>query len=358
MKLPIFLIVTVIIYFNAYAQQKGPNISFEDESHNFGKINEVKGSVTYTYNFRNTGDEPLIIKSVQPSCGCTTPEWSREPVVPGGKGYIKATFNPAGRPGSFNKSIAVITNGITESVVIRFSGEVIGKELTTIDIYPFAIGDLRLTSTYISFGKVSPERLASRNIDVINTGTSSVSLSFPSIPSHMEVMVNPSTIKPNQKATIEFSYDPKKKNDWGFVSDQISFMLNGKTDGSYKFNVSTHIEDNYTNANPQQLANAPKMIIENKTFDFGRIKAGTSIEIAYRFKNAGKTNLEIHKILPSCGCTNIKTKEKTVKPGSTGEIIGVFNSAGQKGVVNKTITVITNDPQNLNLVFWVRGTVE
>lgn len=358
MKAFILIFLSVLINLSANCQQKGANISFDTESHNFGKIDEVKGTVTYVYNFTNTGSDPLILQNVQPSCGCTTPEWSKKPVVPGGKGFIKATFNPAGRPGPFAKSISVVSNAANSPVVLKFSGEVIGKAPTVEEKFSFSIDNLRVASTYLAFGKISPAKIASKTIEVLNGGSEPIALSFPSVAPHLEILVSPSTIKPGQKASITINYNAKKKNDWGFVSDEIFFVMNSKKDAKYKFNLSANIEDDYSQATPQQIADAPRMTPDKTVIDVGRLKAGAQVELVYRFKNMGKTNLEIHKILPSCGCTNVKVSAKSIKPGGTGEIRGVFNSTGQKGSVNKTISVITNDPKNLNLVLWIKGNVD
>lgn len=339
-------------------QQKGANISFERETYEFGKIEEAKGVVSYVFNFTNTGSEPLFIQNVQPSCGCTTPEWSQKPVVPGGKGYIKAIFDPAGRPGAFVKSITVISNAVNSPVILKFSGEVIGKTPKPEDRFTFSIDQLRFITTYIAFGKISPTKQATKTIEVMNGGTSPLNIAFPSVAPHLQIMLSPATIKPGQIATISIRYDAKTRNDWGFVTDEIFFTMNGKKDGKYKLNLSASIEDDYSQATPQQLANAPAMSLEKKIIDLNRLKTGTSAELVYRFKNVGKSDLIIHKIVPSCGCTNVTASQKIIKPGVTGEIKGVFNSAGMKGQVNKTITVITNDPKNLNLVLWIRGTVE
>ena len=101
----------------------GPQIVFDDESHNFGTIKE--GIVAeYTFRFTNTGDQPLVLKDVRPSCGCTTPDWSKEPVQPGKTGQIIVKFNSAGRPGKFNKSITVTSNIPDATKILFISGTV------------------------------------------------------------------------------------------------------------------------------------------------------------------------------------------------------------------------------------------
>jgi hypothetical protein len=62
-----------------------PVIQYEVEDHDFGTIKEGQ-KVSFTYKFKNTGDAPLIIQNAQPSCGCTAPDWTREPIPVGGSG--------------------------------------------------------------------------------------------------------------------------------------------------------------------------------------------------------------------------------------------------------------------------------
>jgi hypothetical protein len=91
-----------------------PKIKFVEETHDFGNIKEGT-QATYEFKFTNTGNAPLILESVQASCGCTTPEWSKDPIAPGQTGKVIATFNSSGRPGTFVKTITVKYNGAVES---------------------------------------------------------------------------------------------------------------------------------------------------------------------------------------------------------------------------------------------------
>jgi Protein of unknown function (DUF1573) len=78
----------------------------------------------YTFEFTNTGTAPVVISNAQPSCGCTTPDWTKEPVMPGKTGFVKASFNSSGRPGNFNKNITVISNSETPQIALTIKGEV------------------------------------------------------------------------------------------------------------------------------------------------------------------------------------------------------------------------------------------
>ena len=91
-----------------------PKIKFVEIAHDFGNIKEGT-QASYEFKFTNTGNAPLVLESVQASCGCTTPEWSKESIAPGKSGKVIATFNSSGRPGTFTKTITVKYNGAAES---------------------------------------------------------------------------------------------------------------------------------------------------------------------------------------------------------------------------------------------------
>ena len=82
------------------------------DTHDFGTIPEGPAA-TYAFEFTNTGKEPLIIQNAQASCGCTTPEWPKEPIMPGKKGKITVTFNTQGKNGTFTKDIWIQSNAAT-----------------------------------------------------------------------------------------------------------------------------------------------------------------------------------------------------------------------------------------------------
>jgi Protein of unknown function (DUF1573) len=84
-------------------------IQWLDSSKDFGKIREGQ-KLEVAFRFKNTGDKPLVIQRVQPSCGCTVAEQSKEPVAPGAQGQIRATFNSEGRTGINHKTLFVYAN--------------------------------------------------------------------------------------------------------------------------------------------------------------------------------------------------------------------------------------------------------
>ena len=115
----------------SYAQQetksKGKGeMKFEKTRHDFGVFAPDTAILTYDFVFTNVGKEPIIIHQASASCGCTVPEYTLEPVMPGCKGKISVTYNGKGRkPGVFRKSITIHNNGKQTPVRLYIEGEMI-----------------------------------------------------------------------------------------------------------------------------------------------------------------------------------------------------------------------------------------
>jgi hypothetical protein len=103
-----------------------PTMEFSTMDHDFGTINEGQ-VVEYTYAFKNSGAAPLIIQSAQGSCGCTVPDWTKEPIPVGGTGYVKAKFDSNGKPNIQNKTVTVTANTWPKQTVLRFKAMVTPK---------------------------------------------------------------------------------------------------------------------------------------------------------------------------------------------------------------------------------------
>jgi len=129
MKGLITLLFTVFLFagttvFAQTQEEENPfeGIEFEQETVDFGvaKLNEP---ATVTFHFKNTGKKPVIIKAAQPSCGCTTPDWTKEPILPGKEGEIKATYNSAAL-GKTHKTVFVNFQGIPQAKELYLKGTV------------------------------------------------------------------------------------------------------------------------------------------------------------------------------------------------------------------------------------------
>lgn len=109
-------------------EKDAPKIHFIETVFDFGTIREADGPVSHDFEFDNAGSAPLVILKTIASCGCTKPQYPKAPLNPGKSDKIKVTFNPAGRPGEFDKTINVTTNDPkNRKIRLRIKGNVIPK---------------------------------------------------------------------------------------------------------------------------------------------------------------------------------------------------------------------------------------
>lgn len=104
---------------------KGPptQLSWEKMAHDFGKIKQ-ESTHNKVFTFTNSGDNPLIIESAQGSCGCTVPEYPREPIPPGGTGEIKVEYKPGQQKGRQSKTVTIQANTNPPQTTLTITAEV------------------------------------------------------------------------------------------------------------------------------------------------------------------------------------------------------------------------------------------
>jgi hypothetical protein len=129
MKKVLFSLVVMVVVGlttgSAVAQiESGAKIEFMKETHDYGTVKNGANGLC-TFEFKNTGNAPLIISNAVGSCGCTVPDWPKEPIAPGAKGVIKVRYDTK-RTGAINKSVTISSNAANEGTkVIRIKGNVL-----------------------------------------------------------------------------------------------------------------------------------------------------------------------------------------------------------------------------------------
>ncbi len=360
----LFFLVS-IFSLQIFAQSMEAKMIFEKEKHNFGKIKEINGKVEYKFIFTNMGAEPIVIENVHSSCGCTTPSWSKEPIPPGGKGFIKAIYNPHNRPGAFHKTVTVKSNAENSPITLHLNGEVIPKPKGIENIYKYAAGPIRMMKKNIHIPEIYSDEVKSQLIQIINTSNNDVTITFNekrNMPKHLTIVCEPETLKPNEKGTITVTYNAKLKNDYGYVYDRIYINFNHDNNYNNRMNVSTVIKEKFT----QEMIDNPPVftMINDKTYNFGTVKQGDKIEYVFKFKNTGKNDLIIRKTKASCGCTAVQLGNKVIPPGQEGSIKTIFNTRGKRGNQHKSVTVTTNipdvngQPKRSQIILMLKGIVE
>jgi hypothetical protein len=343
----------------AWGQDNKAVISIENPTHDFGSIREEAGPVAHEFVVTNTGSAPLIISKVQPSCGCTTPSWSSEPIAPGESGTITAQYNPFNRPGAFKKSITITSNAQPASAVLYIQGVVQPKPKTPEDDFPTEMGKLRVKYRSLNMGKVLTKEPVTKLFDVYNDSEEPVIFSPNTIaPAHISVAVEPKELLPRQKGTISLTYDAAARNSLGFSSDHITIFTNEAEDSIKAFSVMATIEEYFPPMTEEELAQAPRLTLAKSSYDFGSIAEGQVVKTDFIFTNTGRSPLNIRETKANCGCTVSSPEKDTLAPGESSRITVTFNSQGRRGRQQKMVTIFSNDPKAPTQQITIQGQVK
>ncbi|MCF8330888.1 MAG: DUF1573 domain-containing protein [Bacteroidales bacterium] len=357
MKTMKYFFSTLFILFIATASAQ--SIKFDKKVHNYGTIKEEAGKVECKFTFSNEGDKDLVIKRVNPSCGCTTSDYTKGNIAPGEQGFISAIYKTKGRPGSFNKAITVYTNDPKNPNTILFiKGKVTPREKTKADHYPRKIGNLRMKTNHMAFMDVLKDEIVTDTIGIYNQWDEPMTLSFGNVPDHINIKAKPGTLQPDAEGLLIFTYDASKKNDYGLVFERFYLMTNDKKQPRKVLNVSARLKEDFSNLSEDEIKNAPVAKYNKIKHNFGKVKPGSKQTYNFILRNEGQNDLKIRKVKASCGCTATHTGKKTLKSSEETNIKVTFNTSGRSGKQHKTITVITNDPKNPRKILHIQANIQ
>jgi len=219
-----YLLLALCCIFVANQAAGQGELKFEKDTHDFGLIAEGT-QAGYEFKVKNIGNQPVLIASVQPSCGCTTPDWTKEPILPGKTGLIRTLYNSTGRPGPFHKSITVTSNGATATQVLYIKGEVGPKDakITYTQEQKAMSPRLAVGSTSYNFGKLEKGQKAVATFKIKNTGRQPLVIQGVKTACNcVSYRVSEPALKPGKTATLELTYIPAMLKDQNEVVTVLS----------------------------------------------------------------------------------------------------------------------------------------
>lgn len=336
------------------------DLTFEKEIHDFGQIDEEGGYAEYTFNFANNGDKAVRITNVKASCGCTTPGWTKEEIAPGENGFITARYNPRNRPGNFKKSLRVSSTESAANKTLYITGYVRPKPKSVLEELPVSSGDLRLKYRSLNFERITTEKVVTKEFDVYNAGSEPLSLQYEimKIPEHLVITLKPEVLGAKEKGSLLVSYDPLKKDDLGFISDNFTLHVDTTSSKQNEFFVLTTIEEFFPPLTADELDKAPKLEVSERVYDFGKVEEGTVVEAAFILKNAGSSKLNFRKIKSNCSCVTYEVKSSNMKKGKSQALKISFDTSERRGNQYKTVTIFSNDPSAPTQMVTIKGSIQ
>ncbi len=345
----LFLILAVAAILNSLA-----DIKFKNTIHDFGEIKEEEGPYEYTFEFNNTGNEPFKLTKVKAGWGCTTPSWSTEEIAAGEKGFIKVLYKSNNRPGKFNKKINVNTDIDLQTTILKIKGNVIptpGKLRSS-------IGILSASNNLIDFKNIYKEQQDEQTIEIANTRDKEIEILLIDIPEYLSLKVDKQIIAPGERSNIHVLLMADKIKEYGKFqySPEIELKF---ADNLYSGSITirANIREDFSHLSPQELVDAPKIIFPVKSKNIGIISEQSDQFVTFEFHNSGKSELLIHNIQLNNSTFTLIEYSKYIKPEAKG-IIKLKLTDNHKNSLNSSFTVISNDPQNSEVIIQIFGSIK
>ncbi len=339
----------VIFTTDAYSQV--PVVEFDKMVHDFGDIMLKSGKHSHTFNFKNIGKQPVVIQTVISSCGCTQPEWTKSPVMPGSSGKIKVTFLNDQGPYPFDKSVTVFVTGAARPIILRIKGVVHSKPKTLKELFPDRFAEAGFRSSVIDLDNIAQGETRTEIIEVANLSQKTIEVGFTPVSRGLNLAINPSKIEPGAKSQVQITLNTKEEINWGDSEYNAKVLINGKEVTGKLLRVFVNIRDNFADMTREDIENAPLPMANTSSFDFGKVKAGTEVTTSFKIRNLGKRDLLIHKI--DTGDKKVTAKHvKKIASGEAATIEVKINTADEFGEKGYILAVITNSPSRpiINLV--------
>ena len=357
----IFLILLTLCALTASAQE---HLSFRPDTWDFGTIRETDGRVSHTFTGVNRGDSPLVILDVVTTCGCTVPDFSKKPILPGEKTQITVTYDPANRPGSFTKELWVYSSEKRKIATLTVQGSVIPRQKTVEELYPVdAGGGLRLASTLNAFSYIYPGRQVQAAIGYANTSKRPVRLELRPETTSGALRTNyPKQIAPGERGEINFTYlIPADKPRYGTVRDALEVLIDGRSNGTTLVTHGIGVDPQPADA----TQNAPKADFSENILKFGPVKHAGPVRkkpylssctrpIAawipvrkkhFTLSNAGGAELIVRAVEGEGHVATTLAPGQKIAPGDSLRCEILLDPRTQDyGIVTEHLVVVTNDP--------------
>ena len=349
------LILLIAVATSCFAVQAQPsNVKFDKTVHDFGDIMLNSGKHSFTFTFQNTGSTPVVIQQVVSSCGCTTADYTRSPVIPGASGKIEATFLNDQGPYPFDKSITVYISG-ENPIILRIKGVVHERQKELRELYPVAFGNFAMRGDIVDMGDINQGETKDDVVPVANISTRTIQVSFSDVSRGVTISPNPITIPAGQKADISITLNTKEELKWGNSNYFANVTVDGRRITDKRIEIRARIRDNFSGMTQEDVDKGAVPMANSSSYDFGVIKRGESASHSFQLRNIGESELIIHKIEPNQPGTISRNPGRIAKGAS--DSIDITVTPDKAGDIVYAFSLYTNAPKRPIMILLVTGKV-
>ncbi|WP_430817709.1 DUF1573 domain-containing protein [Carboxylicivirga sp. RSCT41] len=315
---------------------------FKSTSHYFGTFSKAKGKQTHRFELVNTSNKPLVINRVRSTCGCAATEYTREPIAPGGEGYVKVVFDPAKFSGYFSKRISVYTSAGSQPTQLTITGRIrVNNRIN--DSFDQFLGDLRAEKKENYLGDKEKKNEISADLKMINVMRDVVKLRLVSYPQWLSSCeITNSELKQGDNSRILIRVNTIELPQWGRLAGNIEVEIKrGIKTVVKKVPVAINLIDAFSDLSPQQMENLPVISYQPDTLHLNH-KPGKVINSKVSITNSGKSPLHIRNVQSNSDQVHFKKYDAVIEPGKKGQVHIQFSC---KAAINDQpqISIWSND---------------
>jgi Protein of unknown function (DUF1573) len=333
-------------------------IFFEFTNFDFNEVNEDLGRNYAYFKFKNIGKGDLHIDNVETSCGCTSADWDKNKVYKQDEsGTIKVIFNPKNLDGRFTRTLTVKTDGDPSITHLTIQGSVYGPTKQKVLEYPHPYGGLRFSLGVLEIKKVLDDKHDSITLQIYNASDKRIQLKGIKAPAFFRGKFYSTFIEPKGYEVVKFIMMPEAAKTYGPIEDQVVIITNDAELPNKSLVFRTEILENFASKTSDFQKHPPKIFIKETFKDLGEIYQGEVVDYTFEVANKGKSDLMLRRAYGTCGCTVGKVSSEPIKKGKKGFVSVRFDSKNLFGNQTKTLTVISNDPENPYTILTIKAKI-
>ena len=369
--IPCRLLMLCVVLFglrtgNAFAQTSAP-LRFSEKNHDFYAIREGSGKLTHDFSVTNLGASDACVIS------CETDDqweknlrlkWDKKHFGHMEKSRITAELTPKGLHNHFHIPFRcrILAGQDTLTYTLSVRGYVYPAPNTKEERYSMQEGHLKFPNNTLSFPDMGCKEVRRDTLRFYNVWDTAMTFRTDKMPASIQVEYLTPLVQPEEEGMLVFTFHAQAMKDWGSVMERFTLITNDPIPsgrrGRKNFYVIADIYDDFASWTPEQRKNAPHLFAEEETYHFGECLSGEEIRHDFRITNIGKSNLVIHKVKTSCGCTTSKLDKEVLAPGESTYIKAIFNTTNKRGGQSKEIYLISNDPDKPKTTLIINGNIK
>lgn len=317
--------------------------------HDFGVIAEQGGVVTHRFEGKNCSDKPQLILAVSTTCGCTVPQFSRKPVMPGESFTIEVSYDPQGRPGPFDKPLSVYDAERSVVAELRVRGEVTPRTRSLEECYPVAVADgVRLTNNFLVMGNRPRGEEHTVVIGVANSAEGPRELTFVYKEGSGRLKVEGLPLKLGAGERGEFCLTlrvPTESDTYGTIRDSFEVAVDGRKSG-VPFTVEALVVDSPDEA--IGLWGSARAMLDKQSVRLGDCHIDSGLKSGeFELMNRGEGELIVRAVECSRGIGCSLEAGMRIAAGKALRAKAFFDTgAFDYGASVGRITVVVNDPEH------------